>query len=124
MCGKTKILIAEDELEVREFLKMALENRGFIVEEAVNGKEALEKTFQNKPHIIILDGLMPEMDGFEAYRRLRQQTETKDIPIIFCTALPADELDKKGIKANAYLYKPIVIEKICEEINRLLKKKS
>jgi CheY-like chemotaxis protein len=88
-----KVLIVDDKESVREALKSGLSRKNvFVVEEAENGKEALEKLARNKPDIILLDVTMPVMDGFQTYRELRENQETKNIPVIFLSARPYKDI--------------------------------
>ena len=105
-----KILVVDDEPDIRELVMAVLrpedENYEFI--EAEDGKKALEKAAECKPDIIILDIMMPEMDGHEACRQLRIRSTTKEIPIIFLTVKTEYESREKGfdLGGDAYLTKP------------------
>lgn len=106
--SKTRILIAEDETNLRDVLRIQLEFAGFEVVEACDGQEALDKVEQAQPELILLDVMMPRMDGYEVCRRLRASYTTRHIPIIMLTA--KTELDDKihGLQggANDYVTKP------------------
>jgi len=115
-----RILIAEDEKSVLSFLVDILSKKGFIVEGAANGKEALEKINRVQPDLVITDGVMPEMTGFELCRILHSNETTRNIPILFCSAGAPDELRGKGVKADAYLRKPLDIEEFHLTISRML----
>ena len=105
---KSRILIAEDEPHLREVLRMQLELAGFEVIEACDGEEALELAHQVRPDVILLDVMMPRMDGYEALRRLRASYATRFIPVIMLTAKDAREDIRTGFQggANDYLTKP------------------
>lgn len=120
---KIKILIVEDEEDVRRFVANVLRNRNFLVNEASNGQEALAMISGNKLDIILLDGTMPVMDGFEVCRRLRENPKTRDIPIIFCSATHIAEAKERRIKVDDYLEKPFSVETLCKKIHRILKDK-
>ena len=119
----TKLLVVDDNEGLRGLLAYMLKRREFKVEEAANGKEALKKIYKNKPDIIILDAMMPEMNGFELCRCLREDKETHDISIIFCTALDRKDASKENITFDDYIEKPFSVEKLCQKINRLIKKR-
>jgi two-component system OmpR family response regulator len=83
---KTKtILVVEDEEGIRSFMRAYLESENFNVLEASNGKEGLEVLSKEKPDLIITDIMMPVMDGVEFFKEVRNQPETKDIPVIMLT---------------------------------------
>src|SRR4030095_6007205 len=95
------VLVVDDEEQNRTLLRDALEARGYEVEEAENGMQALQRIATRPPDAILLDLMMPQMDGFEVCRRLRKDAPTAHIPILMVTALSerADRL--MGIEAGA-----------------------
>jgi sigma-B regulation protein RsbU (phosphoserine phosphatase) len=102
------ILIAEDDAEERELLGKILKKEPYRISIADNGRQTIETVFNAPPDLILLDVLMPEMDGFEVCKKLKESPETLDIPIIFITGL-IDEIEKiKGLQYGAvdYLTKP------------------
>jgi DNA-binding response OmpR family regulator/two-component sensor histidine kinase len=94
------ILIVEDDETTRDMLRKSLEKNDFKVRSAVNGKEALEKVSETKPGLIILDLMMPEMDGFEFAERLRENKEWLDIPVVVITAKDLTKDDHSRLKGN------------------------
>ena len=94
------ILIVEDDEITRDMLRKSLENNRFKVRAAVNGKEALEKIKRGKPGLIILDLMMPEMDGFEFSEKLRENKDWLDIPVVVITAKDLTKEDHKRLKGN------------------------
>ena len=94
---KPRILIAEDEPNIREVLRMQLELNGFEVFEARDGVEALELAERVRPDVMLLDVMMPRMDGYEALRRLRASYSTRHIPVIMLTAKNAREDAMSGL---------------------------
>ncbi|MBW2044715.1 MAG: response regulator [Deltaproteobacteria bacterium] len=118
-----KVLIVDDDENVRDVLRRMLTKKKFAVEEAENGRIALEKVSQDKPDIIILDVTMPEMDGIETCRRLKENPGTKTLPVIFFSStLPREEVIQrtKG-EADEYIEKPGDLKELCEKINKILK---
>ncbi len=118
-----KVLIADDEETIRATVGYFLENRGFNTEIATNGREALEKVSRGRPDLILLDINMPEMDGFEACRRLRANSETQAIPIIIFSAQQLADLSAFESLAGAsikHLMKPCNFEELFSQINLLL----
>ncbi|MEY3160551.1 MAG: hypothetical protein RIT25_542, partial [Planctomycetota bacterium] len=85
------ILIIEDEKLIIVSTQMVLEAAGFHVESATSGEEGIQKARSSAPDLILLDIMMPGMDGYETLRHLRAMPETRDIPVIFVTAMSADE---------------------------------
>lgn len=115
-----KILMADDEPEFVELVKFRLESNGYDVVTASNGKEAVEKAKTQNPDIILLDILMPDMDGYTALRELKGQDITKDIPVIIITAKTGmkDLFAIDGIRD--YLIKPFDDEDLLLRIKRAL----
>ena len=101
------ILIAEDHLDSREALGALLEAFGFRVIAAVNGAQAVELARERRPDLILMDIMMPELDGFEATRQLRGIPETCKIPIITLTAMDGARSLALDAGANDFLTKPI-----------------
>jgi diguanylate cyclase (GGDEF)-like protein len=120
---KPRILIAEDELHLREILRTQLERDGFEVVEACNGEEALALAEQVRPDVILLDVMMPGMDGYEALRHLRASYATRYIPIIMLTAKNTKEDMLSGFRdgANDYLTKPYQGEELLLRVKNQLR---
>jgi len=98
--GTQSILIVEDDETTRDMLRKSLENNDYKVRTAFNGKEALEKVQKGKPGLILLDLMMPEMDGFEFSERLRENKEWLDIPVVVITAKDLTKEDHARLKGN------------------------
>lgn len=116
-----RVLVAEDELELRAFICRNLRARDFTVLEASNGLEALTLWETQQPHLLILDIMMPRMDGLEVCRRIR---ETSIVPIIVLTALD-DERDKVtalDLGADDYLTKPFGVEELLARVRAALRR--
>jgi CheY-like chemotaxis protein len=111
------ILIAEDHPDSREALGALLEAFGFRVLLAVNGVEAIEVARTRQPDLILMDVMMPALDGLEATRRLRGFPETRDIPIITLTALDQAEARARDAGANDFLAKPINSGALFSKVN-------
>jgi two-component system alkaline phosphatase synthesis response regulator PhoP len=120
---KTKILLVDNENDIVEFLQYNLEKEGFEVIPAYDGIEALEKVKQ-KPDLIILDIMMPKLDGFEVYKKIRENNQYKDIPIIFLTAKSGEIDEIKGLELGAsdYIQKPISPKKLVARVKSNLRK--
>ena len=120
-----KILLVDDEEDILEFLKYNLEKENFEVLVSTNGKDALKKIDQH-PDLIVLDIMMPEMDGFELYELIKQNKEFESIPIIFLTAKSGETDEIKGLNLGAsdYVQKPISPKKLIARIKSNLRKSS
>jgi CheY-like chemotaxis protein len=108
------VLVVDDEEQNRSLLRDPLEARGYKIAEAENGLEALEKIAARPPDVILLDLMMPKMDGFEVCRRLKKDLKTAHIPILIVTALSERKERLMGIEAGAtdFLNKPIDIQDV------------
>ncbi len=109
MNDKQTVLVVDDESDILEFLKYNLEKEGFIVATAENGKEAIEMAYKVKPQLIILDIMMPEMDGVEVCRQLRSDTAFDQTIISFLTARDEDysQIAALDVGGDDYITKPI-----------------
>jgi len=87
------ILVVEDEKDLREALRDALQRKNYLVHEAENGRVGLEAAIENHPDLILLDLLMPEMDGMTAFKHIREAAWGKDVPVIILTNLNASSED-------------------------------
>jgi len=123
MCEKERlfrILIVDDNKNIRKTLILLLSREEFVFDEAGNGKEALEKIKNTKPDIILLDYIMPIMDGLETLRRLKDSPETGTIPVIFCSADLMIKFKAKELKADCYINKPFSSSELLRKIASLL----
>jgi len=117
-----KILIADDRSEVVELVKVTLEGEGYQTIDASDGREALEKIGKEKPDLILLDIIMPRMDGFEVLSKVKKDPKTKDIPVIMLTA-KGQKIDKeKGgiLGAQDYIIKPFSPSRLLRKIEEIL----
>ncbi len=122
MTTKTKrILLAEDEVALRDFISRNLRARGFEVLEASNGLEALALWEREDPHMLILDIMMPRMDGLEVCQRVREHSA---VPIIVLTALDAekDKVTALDLGADDYLTKPFGVEELLARVRAVLRR--
>ena len=118
-----KILLVDDEADILEFLKYNLEQENFQVLVSSNGKDALKNISQN-PDLIVLDIMMPEMDGFELYENIKSDKKYQHIPIIFLTAKAGETDEIKGLDLGAsdYIQKPVSPKKLIARIKSNLRK--
>jgi len=102
------VLLADDDSGIRLIARLSLERAGWRVTVAANGREALERVAKERPDIVLLDWMMPDMDGAEACAQLRSNPETADIPVVFMTAKSQGlEVDRGlALGAKAYIVKP------------------
>lgn len=122
---RSKILIVDDEPFNIDYLAQELEELGYQTSRATNGQEALEKVASDPPDLILLDVMMPVMDGFTVCRILKADDATRLIPVVIMTALDAPDDRIKGIKAGAddFLTKPVDEEALLARIETALKLK-
>lgn len=112
--GKARLLVVEDDVDIGNMLKIYFGGMDYEVEVAVRGSEALEKTKQNLPHLIVLDIMLPDIDGYEVCRNLRTNLRTSHIPVIFLTQKDerSDKLQGLELGADDYITKPFDIEEL------------
>jgi DNA-binding response OmpR family regulator len=134
---EVRLLLVEDEEDTRATLKWRLQTRQFNVIEAVDGVEAFEKAKTERPEIILLDIMMPGRDGFQVYQDLKQEPATREIPVIFLTALSSSgPLSKQGLQLLAttkhemeltghfdVLGKPFELDELLRRISVLLRER-
>lgn len=121
MPEETKILVVDDEERIRRLLRMYLEREEYIIEEAENGKEALDMALDNDYHVIILDIMMPEMDGIEVCQELRKEKST---PVIMLTAKGEESNRVQGFEVGAddYIVKPFSPREAVLRVKALLRR--
>lgn len=119
-----KILLVDDESDILEFLSYNLKKEGFQVATANNGKEGIVTAKKFLPHLIILDVMMPEMDGMETCEKLREMPEFSDVLITFLTARSEDYSQIAGFEAGAddYINKPIKPKVFISRVKAMLKR--
>ena len=126
MKAKPVILVVDDQIQNNELLEAYLVPEGYEIIKATSGEEALQKLADNQIDLILLDVMMPGMDGFEVTRRIRQDPKNKLMPIILVTALKETEDRIQGIKAGCddYISKPFDKMELFARIQSLLKIKA
>jgi diguanylate cyclase (GGDEF)-like protein len=112
--GKARLLVVEDDIDIGNMLKIYFSGMDFDVDVAVRGSDALEKTKQVLPHLIVLDIMLPDIDGYEVCRNLRTSMRTSHIPVIFLTQKDerSDKLQGLELGADDYITKPFDIEEL------------
>ncbi len=118
------VLIVDDEPMARTLLRLMLVRAGFNVSEAENGFDALEKIEINQPELILLDVMMPGMDGFTVCRKVRERQQSAELPIIMLSAKTDIDSINRGLAAGAtkYLTKPISPEELTKHVRDALNK--
>ena len=120
-----KVMVVDDENDVVELIKFMLEKDGHEVITASNGREALEKVEPTNPDLIILDIMMPEIDGYTVNTRLQEKDETKSIPVIILTAKgQMRDLFTLGSNIVAFMEKPFDPKHLREKIQDVLSKRT
>ena len=117
-----KVLVCDDDELLTELLQFRLEAKGFDVTIAGDGREALDSIRLSQPDAVVLDAMMPGIDGFEVLRRLREYAATSDMPVIMLTARRGerDIVDALRLGASDYLSKPFIPDELSARLVRLL----
>jgi DNA-binding response OmpR family regulator len=120
--AKGKILVVDDEIYIVHILDFSLGMEGYEVLTALDGEQALERARAEHPDLIVLDIMMPKLDGYETCKLLKADAATKDIPVILLSAKGRNVDQKVGFEvgANDYITKPFSPRKLVERINALL----
>ena len=119
-----KILVIDDDTSINDLIKVNLELAGYQVVQAFDGIKGFALTKQELPSLVVLDVMMPEVDGFTVAKRIRENEDTKNIPIIMLTALSQlnDKVNGFNIGVDDYLIKPFEIEELLVRVRALLKR--
>ena len=120
--NKGKVLVVDDEVNITQILEFSIASEGYEVIAASNGEEAIEKARREQPDLIILDVMMPRIDGYEACRILKANPLTRNIPVMLLTAKGRD-IDKRlgyEVGATDYTVKPFSPNKLVDRIHELL----
>ena len=122
--GKARLLIVEDDVDISNMLKIYFASQGYEVETALRGGDALEKTRQAMPHLIVLDIMLPDINGYEVCRQLRTTTRTSHIPVIFLTQKDerSDRLQGLELGADDYITKPFDIDELKLRVQNAIKR--
>jgi len=120
--AKGRILVVDDEIYIVHILDFSLGMEGYEVLTALDGEQALEKARTEKPDLIVLDIMMPKLDGYETCKRLKADADTKDVPVILLSAKGRNVDQKVGFEVGAddYITKPFSPRKLVERINAIL----
>ena len=124
---KIKVLLVDDEPDILEFMSYNLSNEGYKIYTASNGKEAIDIAKDKSPHLILLDVMMPKMDGIEACEKLREIPKLgEQFIIVFLTARSEDYTQVAGLEAGAddYITKPVKIKVLISKVKSLLRRMS
>jgi twitching motility two-component system response regulator PilH len=120
--GGGTILVVDDSPTEQHVLKSILEKAGFDVETAADGQEGIDQAKRLKPKVILMDVVMPVLNGFQATRKLREDSETSDIPVIMVTTKDQETDKKWGLRQGAedYLVKPVTAEDLLQRVRAVL----
>ena len=122
--GKSRLVVVEDDVDIGNMLKIYFSGMDFDVDVAVRGSDALEKTKNALPHLIVLDIMLPDIDGYEVCRTLRTNMRTSHIPVIFLTQKDerSDKLQGLELGADDYITKPFDIEELKLRVQGAIKR--
>jgi DNA-binding response OmpR family regulator len=114
-----KILLVDDEEDILDFLELILEEQGYLISKAVSGREALAAAQMHRPDLILLDVMMPEMDGWEVLKLLKADDEVSHIPVAMLTARTEMKDRIQGLQEGAidYICKPFATKELLEKLN-------
>lgn len=118
-----KILVVDDERDIVEVIQMSLQKNGYSVETAYDGVEALEKIESDKPDLVVLDIMLPKLDGYSVNLKLKENPETENLPVIVITGrghLKELLQIREEITVSAYLEKPFPLKLLVDKIKELL----
>ncbi len=120
---RKKVLIIDDSSSVRDIVRNVISTEGYRLIEAENGQEGINILKHTKPDLILLDIVMPEMDGFKVLENLKSNPETKDIPVVMLTVKTQKEAVEKAVNlgCNAYIAKPFISSTLMKKINEMTK---
>lgn len=123
--AKKKIVVVDDEQNILDLVGMILEAEGFTVSKALNGTEGIKMAQKEHPDLVLLDIMMPEMDGWVVYRKLKEDSKTKNIPVAMLT-VKAQTIDKEMaldvIGVEDYITKPFTPDELVERVQKLVTK--
>jgi CheY-like chemotaxis protein len=121
----TKIMVVDDEEDMTHVISAILKREGYEVAVANSGEECLKKLDEEKPDLILLDVMMPGIDGWETCSKIREREDTKNIPVVMLTVKTSEEDMSKSFehKSDAHVGKPIIKEKLLETIKWVLRAK-
>lgn len=119
---KKKILIVEDEERIRKVINIIIRGENIEVDEAADGKEALDKIFNDDFDLVILDLMIPEIDGFDVLKQIREKEETRELPVVIVSARSSDKDILEGLKggANYYIPKPFEPQELISSLELIL----
>ncbi len=122
MMSIKKVLVVDDDPDILKLLRTVLTVNGFLSLEAADGMTALKILRREKPECVLLDIMLPDIDGYEVYRRIKLNPETKDIPVLFLTAKARSEDIDFGLAlgADGYITKPFSPSKLVAQVEKVL----
>jgi two-component system OmpR family response regulator len=125
MTGMARVLVVDDEPHIAELVTVALRYSGFDVSRAATGREALSEVRRTRPDLVVLDVMLPDLDGFEVAKRIRQADGSVDrLPVIFLTArdTTADKVEGLGLGGDDYVTKPFSLEELIARVQAVLRR--
>lgn len=119
---KHKVLVCDDDPLLVELMEFRLQAKGFDVVTAVDGEDALHKVASEKPSLVVLDAMMPRLDGFETLRRIKEDVALADTPVVMLTARKGEKDIVSALERGAddYLVKPFIPEELLTRLSKLL----
>lgn len=123
---KHKVLVCDDDPLLVELVEFRLQAKGFDVVTAVDGEDALQKVASERPSLVVMDAMMPRLDGFEALRRIKEDATIADTPVVMLTARKGEKDIVSALERGAddYLVKPFIPEELLTRLSKLLARRS
>jgi len=123
---KIRVLVVDDEEDTLNLLRMILDISGYEPIITLNSIEAIEMAEKTKPHVVLLDIMMPKLDGFTLCKMMRANQATQSLPIMFVTAYPALDIEERRVEAGADLviFKPIDMDILIDQIEKAIKQRA
>lgn len=121
----TRILVADDDPDLRQYVRVALQRDGYEVIEAVDGEQVLARAVDSAPALILLDVMMPDLDGFDTCRKLKSDARTNAVPVIFISARADLRSREEGLRLGAedYLNKPINLKDLAQRVRTAIQRR-
>jgi DNA-binding response OmpR family regulator len=123
---ENQILVVDDDLKVLEILQESLNRQGYKVSTASNGRQALQSLASQSPQLVVLDMMLPDINGLEVMEQLRESPQNKDVPVLILSANGDVDVRLAGLEGGAedYIVKPVALKELCTKVDKAIKRSS